>query len=147
MITVMSRRLYSPIDEIDRIIRKNLNAPYAGGELLDNLRELIKNNVDMNKQILVSQENSKQLFLRRVYLGEAQCLLCGFDPLYERISAKERPAFVPVYSGQYYAGVDGSQGMLRAGVYPRNHVFNLHRSQQHRGKCGHPDPDYGESDV
>ncbi len=72
MITVMSRRLYSPIDEIDRIIRKNLNAPYAGGELLDNLRELIKNNVDMNKQILVSQENSKQLFLRRVYLGEAQ---------------------------------------------------------------------------
>ena len=71
MITVMSRRLYSPIDEIDRIIRKNLNATYAGGELLDNLRELIKNNVDMNKQILVSQENSKQLFLRRVYLGEA----------------------------------------------------------------------------
>ncbi len=72
LITVMTKRLYSPIDEIDSIIRKNLNAPYAGGELLDNLRELIKNNVDMNKRILLSQENSKQLFLRRVYLGEAQ---------------------------------------------------------------------------
>lgn len=72
IIMIMSRRLYSPIDEIDSIIRKNLNMPYTGGELMDNLRELIKNNVDMNKRILISQENNKQLFLRRVYLGEAQ---------------------------------------------------------------------------
>lgn len=70
MIRVMSRKLYSPIDEIDSTIRKNLNVPYAGGELLDNLKELIKNNVEMNKEILINRENSKQMFLKRVYLGE-----------------------------------------------------------------------------
>lgn len=72
-----SRRLYTPIDEIDMAVRKGIGRTEANGEamaegsgLMDRVQYMVNQNLEMNRRLTHRKKDMQQLFLRRVYQGE-----------------------------------------------------------------------------
>lgn len=76
-VMALSRKLYRPIDEIDTAVRRGIGAGKEDmeeisddGGLMDRVKYMVTQNVDMSQKLAHGKRNERQLFLRRIYQGE-----------------------------------------------------------------------------